>query len=285
MDSFDDIPVYNIFASESSGSSDESDFNSDNSSSSSSTATSSSSSRQNSRLNNQEEPTVWIFGYGSLCWYPGVEYENCVTGYIRGYLRRFWQGNSTHRGTTEKPGRVATLIENEKGVTWGCAYKVTGNAALKYLNQRECTLGGYATLYTKFYPRIARENTEITGEAYPVLIYIATPLNVHWMGEESLSTIAQQIVECHGPSGHNVEYLVKLAIFMRNEIPHANDDHLFELEYLVRDILDKKRIPLSTLMGSPLERIRRDSHANSTRPTSFEFTSRVPKTQLRCLNL
>lgn len=28
-----------------------------------------------------------------------------------------------------------------QGITWGCAYKVTGDSALEYLKQRECTLG------------------------------------------------------------------------------------------------------------------------------------------------
>ena len=50
----------------------------------------------------RDQPSVWIFGYGSLCWYPGFEYNKCITGYIRGYVRRFFQGNSTHRGTNEK---------------------------------------------------------------------------------------------------------------------------------------------------------------------------------------
>lgn len=45
--------------------------------------------------------TIWVFGYGSLCWNPGFEYSKCVTGYIRGFVRRFWQGNTTHRGTKE----------------------------------------------------------------------------------------------------------------------------------------------------------------------------------------
>jgi cation transport protein ChaC len=47
-------------------------------------------------------PEVWIFGYGSLIWYPGFEYQKCVTGYIRGYERRFYQGNTYHRGTESK---------------------------------------------------------------------------------------------------------------------------------------------------------------------------------------
>lgn len=60
--------------------------------------------------NNHE---AWIFGYGSLCWFPGFEFEKCITGYIRGYVRRFWQGNVTHRGSPERPGVVATLVEQD----------------------------------------------------------------------------------------------------------------------------------------------------------------------------
>lgn len=51
---------------------------------------------------NQQLTTIWVFGYGSLCWNPGFDYLKCVTGYIRGYVRRFWQGNATHRGTRDK---------------------------------------------------------------------------------------------------------------------------------------------------------------------------------------
>lgn len=51
---------------------------------------------------NSTTSTVWVFGYGSLCWNPGFEYSKCVTGYIRGYVRRFWQGNTAHRGTKER---------------------------------------------------------------------------------------------------------------------------------------------------------------------------------------
>lgn len=54
-----------------------------------------------------EPPAVWVFGYGSLCWYPGFEYTKCITGYIRGYTRKFWQGNTTHRGTPDKVSFIA----------------------------------------------------------------------------------------------------------------------------------------------------------------------------------
>lgn len=54
--------------------------------------------------------TVWVFGYGSLCWNPGFEFSKCVTGYIRGYVRRFWQGNNSHRGTVEKVNKISFLF-------------------------------------------------------------------------------------------------------------------------------------------------------------------------------
>ena len=45
---------------------------------------------------------LWVFGYGSLCWHPGFDYGDQVIGHIQGFARKFWQGNTTHRGTEEK---------------------------------------------------------------------------------------------------------------------------------------------------------------------------------------
>ncbi|XP_058059857.1 glutathione-specific gamma-glutamylcyclotransferase 1 [Anopheles bellator] len=236
---------------------------------------------------NNSAPAVWVFGYGSLCWYPGFDYSDCITGYIRGYVRRFWQGNVTHRGTKEQPGRVATLIEDKEGITWGCAFRVTGRDALDYLSQRECTLGGYATEYIKFYPRVASEQSGISGEAFPTLVYIATPKNEYWIGEEPVLVTARKIVESRGPSGHNVEYLIRLAMFMRDELPGASDEHLFELEGLVRRFLAEANINVEQLMvgNTTLRRIRRDAHEEVRRHVTFEYTSRVPDTKLRCLHI
>ncbi|KAH8381860.1 hypothetical protein KR009_000661 [Drosophila setifemur] len=233
----------------------------------------------------ESEPACWIFGYGSLCWHPGFTYSKCITGYIRGYVRRFWQGNVTHRGCEKKPGRVATLVEDKEGITWGCAYRITGSTALEYLKQRECTLGGYATLDTKFFPRVASQDAPFSGEAVEVLVYVATPENIHWMGEAPVEELAKQIVTCRGPSGHNAEYLLRLALFMHEEIPGVRDEHLFELERLVLAELYSRGIPLSSVMGRNPDRIRRDSHEDIRRPPTFEFTSRVPDTKLRCLNI
>lgn len=67
-------------------------------------------------LNPAEEP-LWIFGYGSLMFKPPLhdlpEISSQLVrfhGHIPGYVRRFWQSSSDHRGTPESPGRVATIV-------------------------------------------------------------------------------------------------------------------------------------------------------------------------------
>lgn len=53
-------------------------------------------------IDKNETKSLWVFGYGSLCWIPGFKFDKAVTGYVTGYGRKFWQGNNTHRGTKEK---------------------------------------------------------------------------------------------------------------------------------------------------------------------------------------
>ena len=53
---------------------------------------------------------LWLFGYGSVCWKPSFPYTERKKAYIEGFLRRFWQQSTTHRGTPESPGLTVTII-------------------------------------------------------------------------------------------------------------------------------------------------------------------------------
>ncbi|CAG9793600.1 unnamed protein product [Diatraea saccharalis] len=241
----------------------------------------------------RKEP-FWVFGYGSLCWNPGFEYKQAVTGYVKGFSRRFWQGNTTHRGTETKPGRVATLIEDKEGITWGRAFLVAAEdkAALPYLSTRECQLGGYRTYTVNFHPRPSFFQTSSYHNSISIpdrknaLLYIAVPGNRHWLGAAPLPDIAKQILECRGPSGPNVEYLLKLADFMRDEIPEALDEHLFSLERLVRKFAADMKVCLKSLTGDTSEETRREERQEPKAVVpSFQFASRVPEKKLRCVNM
>jgi len=52
---------------------------------------------------------MWVFGYGSLLWKPGFQYEEQIVGYIRGYKRRFWLLNTDHRGVPEQVIHFITI--------------------------------------------------------------------------------------------------------------------------------------------------------------------------------
>lgn len=41
----------------------------------------------------------------------------------------------------------------------------------------------------------------------------------------------------HGRCGPNIEYLFRLVDFMREHAPHAEDEHLYDIDMLVRKLL------------------------------------------------
>lgn len=107
------------------------------------------------------------------------------------------------------------------------AFKVTGaqiEETLKYLNVREMVRGGYCAKMVDFFP---------DGEDEPpvkALLYIATVDNPLYLGPASPEEIGTRIAVSRGKTGHNLEYLLQLAEFMRKSCPHVEDHHLFSVE-------------------------------------------------------
>lgn len=170
---------------------------------------------------------MWIFGYGSLVWKPGFDFEEVQTGYIQGWARRFWQGSTDHRGVPNAPGRVVTLVARQDEITWGRVYRIPvakSARILEVLDIRE--QGGYDRLHIPVY----REGGVVVAEE--ALVYRATEENPEFLGEDEVAKMAKQILGSVGPSGTNIEYLLELhdALKMLN----VQDQHIDDLVRAVR---------------------------------------------------
>ncbi|XP_072933473.1 putative glutathione-specific gamma-glutamylcyclotransferase 2 [Epargyreus clarus] len=176
---------------------------------------------------------MWVFGYGSLVWKVDFKYETKIVGYIKGYLRRFYQHSIDHRGVPEKPGRVVTLIPSEdpNSAVWGVAYKIRTEdieQVTKHLDYRE--KNGYSKKTVTFHPK------DKSREPFVLTLYVATQENESFAGPASIEDIAKQVISCQGPSGPNKEYVYNLAEAMRQLAPDVEDDHLFNLEATLRKL-------------------------------------------------
>jgi cation transport protein ChaC len=211
------------------------------------------------------DPEYRVFGYGSLCWNPGFEFKDSMVGYVQGFSRKFWQGNIAHRGTKEKPGRVATLVEDPQGFVWGKAFLLPDETAFRYLEMREVYLGGYQV------HKVDVLSDECCRRTVNATVYVATPDNGQWLGEAPVDELATQVATCSGPAGHNAEYVILLARWERQHAPvHRVDVELSKLELLVLERLQS--------IG-----VRPDDVLTTNNMPSF--SSMVPEKKLRCLNI
>ena len=174
---------------------------------------------------------MWVFGYGSLVWRPGFTHVRSAPARIDGWARRFWQGSTDHRGVPGAPGRVVTLVAQPLAHCWGRVFEVAKSDqpdVLAKLDHRE--QGGYDRFTVPAKP------IGLELDVVDALVYRATEDNPNFLGPAPIDELAEQIVNSFGPSGPNVEYVLKLEEALA-EIDGA-DDHLIDLAKAVRTRLD-----------------------------------------------
>lgn len=160
----------------------------------------------------------WVFGYGSLMWNPGFEFEERQAAHLFGFRRALCVRSWVHRGTEERPGLVLGL--DRGGSCRGVAFRVapeSREAVVDYLRERE--------LVTHVYQERSLPATLGNGRRVTTLAYICDRAHHQFAGSLSVDEAAATISAAIGKSGHNMDYL-------RNTLAHLREmgirDHWLE---------------------------------------------------------
>lgn len=119
---------------------------------------------------------------------------------------------------------MATLAESPGGDCVGIVYRIGPDAAavvMAYLDERE--KNGYRRQVLDVWLDDGRHREAIT--------YLAEPGSRHYLGPAPLTVMAAQIAAARGPSGTNVEYVLRLAAALRDL--GCERDEVFELESIL----------------------------------------------------
>ena len=168
----------------------------------------------------------WVFGYGSLIWHPGFDFDDKRPAVLHGWRRAFCMTSIMYRGTPEAPGLVLALDRDAGGHCLGVAYHVpaaSADATLGYLRERELVSYAYDE---------ARVSVEVDGAAVEALAYVSHPAHPQYRGGLSLEDQAEVIARARGPRGPNADYLLNTVDSL--EALGLHDPDLVRLADLVR---------------------------------------------------
>jgi cation transport protein ChaC len=147
---------------------------------------------------------LWVFGYGSLMWDPGVHFAEVRRADLHGWQRRFSYRVPMGRGTRERPALMLAL-EPGSGCCQGLVFRIAADAVeaeSQLLWRREMLRGGYTPTW---------RHADTPQGPVPVLLFAANPAHADHVGERPLDETAAIIAAAEGPLGRNRDYLDQLA--------------------------------------------------------------------------
>src|SRR6516225_4312414 len=145
---------------------------------------------------------LWVFGYGSLMWQPGFPYLERVPARLIGLHRALCVYSFVHRGTPEKPGLVLGL--DRGGACRGVAFRIaeqTRKDVVAYLRAREQV----TSVYREVMRSVWLEND--ARERVSALAYVVDRGHVQYAGRLSLADQHRHVIQGHGQSGANRDYV------------------------------------------------------------------------------
>lgn len=178
-----------------------------------------------------EQPTNWVFAYGSLMWDPGFPVACAEPARVEGYSRSFCLRSTMYRGTPASPGLVLGLDPNPQAHCIGMALGVLARdwpETYAYLRDREMSNNSYDEMLL---PARLRDGRRVEAVAY-----VMRRDHAHYCGGLSLAEQASIIALARGGRGPNADYLF-------NTVQHlaqigVPDDSMEELSRRVRCLLE-----------------------------------------------
>ncbi|MCK0197838.1 gamma-glutamylcyclotransferase [Ancylobacter sp. 6x-1] len=155
---------------------------------------------------------LWVFGYGSLMWKPGFDFEERAPARLIGAHRSLCVLSVHWRGTPEQPGLVLGL--DRGGACLGVAFRVAAAKAAEvtdYLREREQV--------TNIYREATRQVWLKDGSArqVPALVFLVDRGHTQYAGALDREKRLELVRRGHGHGGPNPDYV------------RATRDHLTEL--------------------------------------------------------
>lgn len=183
---------------------------------------------QRETLAGREGQDLWVLGYGSLIWDPGINTVEIRRARCTGYRRRFCMTQTFDRGSQEHPGLMLALDEGDaQDVCDAMVMRIPAHAVDEeagYIWRREMLVGSYTPVF------IPCETAGGPVEAIACLVKRDLPRFVDWPLEKQ----AGQIARASGKAGTNTAYLEHLVENLTSVGIH--DAEMEKLLALVRDI-------------------------------------------------
>ena len=151
----------------------------------------------------------WVFGYGSLMWNPGFEFEERQIAVTRGYHRALCIHSWVHRGTELDPGLVLGL--DRGGACKGAAFRIQPGKyedVVAYLRERELVTSVYLERRVPIRVADGRRCTAIT--------YVVDRKHQQYAPDLTTDDAARIVANAVGKSGNNADYVLNTVAHLRS---------------------------------------------------------------------
>jgi cation transport protein ChaC len=177
-------------------------------------------------LRSHGDNDLWLFGYGSLIWDPGIRFSEVRIATLSGYHRRFCIKSELGRGSIEKPGMMVCL--DQGGECRSLAFRIPRehlDEETRLIWQREMLRRTYAPTYVTI-------NTKLGPET--ALTFVIDPCADSYRPDISLEQAANYVATGEGFYGSSFEYVNNLVAHLAEF--GIEDENVCQLHQTALDI-------------------------------------------------